>query len=302
MASFRYTSPLRYPGGKTRVAPIIACLVKMNGLEGCTIYELYAGGAGASLSLLFEDVCQKIVLNDLDHHIYAFWDSILNQTDEFVDLLERTSINMDVWNEQKSIFDTSKSRSNLEIGFATFFLNRTNRSGIINRAGPIGGTSQKGNWTIDARFNKEELINRILRVAKYRDRIEIRNEEAIKVIASTRSKDKSHAFFFLDPPYYEQGRRLYLNSYKDSDHVKLKETLEKDGDLYWLLTYDDCPRINSLYRSFRSSDLPMNYALQEKRTAREVMIFSDQMSLPTSFDVGRSSMKLKLRTTEADAE
>ena len=301
-------SPLRYPGGKSRISSFIEDIILLNALEGCTLYELYAGGAGASLNILLQGLCNKIVLNDLDYHIYAFWYSVLNRTDELVALIYDTEVNLTNWDMQKAIYENFHTHDILHVGFSTFFLNRSNRSGILYKAGPIGGRNQTGNYKIDVRFNKRELIERINRIALLRDRVEIKNSESIELLRSIftpgNGSSQSHAvpdrnkpskkFIFLDPPYYVQGERLYLNFYDDSNHVDLKEILLNSREENWFLTYDNCDRINDLYKDFRRSHLPMSYTLQRKRKSKEVMVFSDSLHLPKQLRLGNESINFHL--------
>ncbi len=286
-------SPLRYPGGKSRIATFVEDLINLNNLEDCTIYELYAGGAGASLSALFSGVCQNIVLNDLDYHIYAFWSSILNHTERFIRMIERTPVDIENWNVQKEIYTNFSDHELLEVGFSTFYLNRCNRSGIL-QAGPIGGKDQSGNYKIDVRFNKRELTRRIESIAQKRDRIEIRNDESIELLDEIFSTTNNSKFLFLDPPYYVQGENLYYNFYSDQNHVKLSNLLKENINANWILTYDNCYRIRELYSDFKTAFLPMTYTLQEKKKAKEVMIFSNNLQLPKSLRIGKNSKKLKL--------
>lgn len=160
-------SPLRYPGGKTKIAPMVKLLIEKSGMKNVTYVEPFAGGAGVSLELLFSGEVDHIVINDYDKAIYSIWRAIIENTNQFVDLIENTEVSIDEWYRQKNIYTNQSNRYSVELAFATFFLNRTNRSGIL-AAGPIGGYAQNGNYLIDARYNKEELINRILRIAKYR--------------------------------------------------------------------------------------------------------------------------------------
>ena len=172
-------SPLRYPGGKSKISPFLEDIILLNNLDGATIYELYAGGAGASINLLSTGISKKIVLNDLDIHIYAFWYSLLNETDLFIKSIIDTDVNLENWRKQQDIYNNFEDFSLSEVGFSTFFLNRTNRSGILHKAGPIGGLQQTGNYKIDVRFNKNALISRIEKIARLRDQIESYNVESI---------------------------------------------------------------------------------------------------------------------------
>jgi DNA adenine methylase len=293
-SNHKYISPLRYPGGKSKIASFIEDILLLNNLEGCTLYELYAGGAGASLNILFSGLCKKLVLNDLDYHIYAFWYSILNHTDEFLRLIYDTEINISNWDIQKEIYDKYYEYDLIEIGFSTFFLNRCNRSGILYKAGPIGGRNQTGNYNIDVRFNKTDLIKRIEQIASFRDKVEIHNLESLEMIDNIFRNNLVESFLFLDPPYYIQGERLYMSCYDDSDHVALSEKLSSNSMKNWFLTYDNCDRINELYNALRRSELSMSYTLQSKRKAKEVMVFSDSLYLPKQLSVGSKSSALSL--------
>ena len=293
-SNHNHTSPLRYPGGKSKISSFMEDIILLNNIEGCTLYELYAGGAGASLNILFSGLCSRIVLNDLDYHIYAFWYSILNRTEEFLKLTHDTEINIENWDIQKRIYNDFREYDILDVGFSTFFLNRSNRSGILYKAGPIGGRNQSGNYKIDVRFNKKDLIKRIEKIAGLKDKIEIHNVESLEFLATIFSFRNTNKFVFLDPPYYVQGEHLYLSCYNDADHVGLCDTLTSNKNESWLLTYDNCDRINELYCNFRRSHLPMSYTLQSKRKSEEVMIFSDNLYLPKQLKVGSKSVSFNL--------
>jgi len=290
-----YSSPLRYPGGKTRLTTFLEDIILLNNLENCTFYELYAGGAGVSLNLLFSGICNRIVLNDLDFHIYAFWYSILNDTENFLRLLSDTPVDVNTWQAQKDIYQNHKDYSRLKVGFSAFFLNRTNRSGILHRSGPIGGHDQTGNYKIDVRYNKHMLTQRIEKIADLQSKIEIKNLETVQLLESLFDEDQGLRFVFLDPPYYNQGERLYFSAYTDKDHEALRDVLSKYSNENWFLTYDNCHRINQLYTSFRRSNQLMSYTLQDKKETKEVLIFSDSLYLPKRYNSGSKSRKLVIK-------
>ena len=160
----RIYSPLRYPGGKARLATFLGDVITLNKIVNCTFVEPFAGGAGAALTLLFLEKVDSIIINDFDKAIYSFWDSILLDTDSFIEKLETVDLTIHEWERQKEIYNSVDS-TKLELGFASFYLNRTNRSGIIE-GGPIGGRNQSGKWKIDARFNRINLIERIKKISK----------------------------------------------------------------------------------------------------------------------------------------
>lgn len=296
--SHNYNTPLRYPGGKGKISGFIEDIILLNNLDNCTFYELYAGGAGASINLLFTGLCEKIVLNDLDYHIYAFWHSILNETEGFIKLIQDTTVDVKNWKAQKAVYDNFNKHDILKVGFSTFFLNRANRSGILYKAGPIGGLDQTGNYKIDVRFNKIDLITRIKRIAQKKEKIELHNKESKAFLKTIFKRKKEKKFIFLDPPYYVQGENLYMNFYKDDDHLELCKTLTKNKTENWFLTYDNCDRINNLYHDLRRSHLPMSYTLQSKRKSKEVAIFSDNLYLPKNLRLGSKSLSFNLIGTK----
>lgn len=293
-SSRNYASPLRYPGGKTKLTTLLEDIILLNNLENCTFYELYAGGAGAALNLLFSGICSNIILNDYDFHVFAFWDSILNNTDEFLALLNDTKVNIETWSIQRRIHTNYEEFSILEVGFSTFFLNRTNRSGILHGAGPIGGFDQTGNYKIDVRFNKNTLENRIKKIATFKDKISLYSVKAIPLLQEVFAEDRTTKFLFLDPPYYNQGDRLYLNSYVDADHERLRDVLIENKNENWFLTYDNCKKINDLYSTFRRGHQSMSYTLQEKKEMKETRVFSDSLNIPKRFKIGSNARKLVL--------
>lgn len=273
-------SPLRYPGGKYKLYKYVAELVKVN---NCTTYiEPFCGGAAIALELLFEGVVKDIVINDYDYTIFCFWNSILHETKEFVQLILDTQITMGEWYKQKAIREEVDTHSTLEIGFSTFFLNRTNRSGIIDKAGPIGGYSQQGNYSIDCRFNKQHLISQIQKIAEFKDHILIYNMEAINFIEEIILK-KRKSFIFFDPPYYGKGPGLYTNFYAHGDHANLANIiLQRLKHRKWIVTYDNANSIKAMYGTVPSLEFSLQYTLQRKRLSSEVMFFSKELQRPTS--------------------
>ncbi|MDD3186859.1 MAG: DNA adenine methylase [Bacilli bacterium] len=261
-------SPLRYPGGKGQVYDTVVAILEDNHLSNCTYIEPFAGGAGIAIRLLFENKVKRVIINDIDKSIYSVWYAILYNTDEFIKMIEETPITINEWYKQKDIQNKKDSVSILELGFSTFFLNRTNRSGII-KAGVIGGKSQNGNYKINCRFNKEKLIELIRKIAKYKNKIKIYNDDAKKLMSRYRNKEKQ--LFFIDPPYFEKGKNLYTNFFNEKDHEILSLFIKKN--LYnqrLLISYDNCPQIEKLYKGFKSEIFLLNYSVQNKKKGEEI--------------------------------
>ena len=271
-----FYSPLRYPGGKGKVANYFKNIFQENLLYDGVYVEPYAGGASVALSLLFNEYASKIIINDIDRSIYSFWHSVLNKTDEVCRLINDTPVTVAVWERQREIQRTKSRQGTLKLGFSTFYLNRTNRSGILN-AGVIGGRQQEGNWKIDARFNKKDLIHRIQRIAQYKNKIELYNSDAVKLVKSLRKTLPPKTLFYFDPPYYVKGKDLYLNYYQDSDHQEIATEISKVSKQKWIVTYDNVTNIRKLYPGFRKMKYTLNYSAAESSTGEEVMIFSNNL-------------------------
>lgn len=275
-----FYSPLRYPGGKRKIVNFIKLIFEKNDLKGGQYIEPYAGGASVALALLLDGYASKVVINDIDKSIHAFWNCVLNDCDNFCKLIENTPISIEEWRKQKEIYRKQDFKSSLELGFSTFYLNRTNRSGILN-AGVIGGLEQKQEWKIDARFNKKELIKRIVRIANLSDQIILSNKDACKLLRWTKHKLPENTLYYFDPPYYMKGKELYLNYYEHEDHVKISKEIRTLKKQKWIVSYDNTPEIKKLYTGFKHIDYSFFYsAAKLHRMGDEVIIFSDSLILP----------------------
>lgn len=279
-------SPMRYPGGKALLARLMISVIAQNNLREPHYIEPYAGGAGAGLELLFEEYVDSITINDADPRIYAFWLAATKKNEALADLIMSTEVSVDEWHRQRAIYKKCDRRRTLALGFATFFLNRTTRSGVIHNGGPIGGYDQSGNYTIDARFNRANLVRRIQRIGVYSDRITVRGGDGLTLLDEiNRSTDTSRdTFVYLDPPYYEKGAELYLNRYTHKEHEALAEYLHRSAAFPWIMTYDNVPAIRDLYRHFRQTEFSLDYSAYERRTGREVLIYPENISLPSNLN------------------
>jgi DNA adenine methylase len=276
------TSPLRYPGGKTCLLEPIAHVLRMNKLAHGHYAEPYAGGCGLALALLYGGHVSDIHINDIDRSVWTFWHVVLNRTEEFIELIERTPVTIKEWRRQRDIQRSPGRRSHLEIAFAIFFLNRTNRSGIIKNAGVIGGLNQKGDYKIDCRFSKDELARRMRRISKYRNRIHLHRMDAIDFIDHVAKELPPETFLCIDPPYFNKGATLYTSFYMPEDHEEVaKRVLRLKNP--WVLTYDYCDEIQDLYTGRRQYKFALNYSVQTKRVGSELLIPSKGLRMPADF-------------------
>lgn len=282
-----FQTPLRYPGGKARLGPWIAWMMRHNKISGGTYVEPYAGGAGAAIYLLQNHYVRKIIINDLDPAIYCFWHSVLNETDRLVRKINRTGVNMKVWSQQKKILERNDPSDPLKLGFAAFYLNRTNRSGILT-GGVIGGKSQNGDYKLDARYNKENLIDRIKKISLMRNQIELHNEDALKLLKKLNGNLAKKSLIYLDPPYFNKASQLYQNFYEPNDHKTVCETVKKIKTP-WIVTYDNCKDITKLYSKEDKCEFSLKYSTHVSRPdATEIMIYNS-VELPSIPFLHRSS-------------
>lgn len=296
MANILNHSPLRYPGGKSCLSDFINDIAQLNGIIGGTYMELYAGGAGAALNLLFDGTFNRIHINDYDYNVYAMWYAILNHTRALINRINNTPITIEEWHKQKSIFERGRRENIVDLGFSTFFLNRTNRSGIIFKAGPIGGLNQTGNYKIDVRFNKENLIERIEKIADRRNDIFLTNLDAVEILNNIQMYNLvlEETFIYLDPPYYKKGKELYLNNYKHDNHLNLANTIRNIENVKWLVSYDNVSEIKEMYEDYRMSSFDLNYTLQTKKFGSELLVFCDDLQLPENITIKNRQRNLTL--------
>lgn len=278
----RYCSPLRYPGGKAGLTGFLSDVIELNDLRGCSYYEPYAGGAGAALGLLKRGVVKEVHLNDADPRVYAFWRSSLHESNRFVDRLQSVSLTIDEWRRQRLISTNPLAHSLFDVGFATFFMNRCNRSGVISGAGPIGGYRQTGKWRLDVRFNRTTLAERVLKLSQLKDYVHVSCEDAIDFLkkALPRGQGRAEVFVYLDPPYVNNGPRLYLNAYRPEDHAQLARYLDAQTALPWIVSYDNSALVKKLYDRHNIALMQIRYTLQEKRAARELIISPQYVAIP----------------------
>lgn len=283
-----FRSPLRYPGGKTCIYKFMTSLLEENELVGTCYAEPYAGGAGLALRLLMDEYVSEIFINDLDPSIYAFWHAVLNNPDELCRWIEDVEVSIRQWEDCKAIQREYKTVDMLELARSTFFLNRTNVSGVIS-GGPIGGLEQKGKYKIDVRFNKPELIKRIEDISRFSHRIQLSNRDGKDFLDAIENRGDD-IFVYLDPPYYQKGSCLYMNAFKEADHEALADRV-RQLRCKWMVSYDSHDFILNLYKQERKISYQLSQCASN-RIGDEVIIFDDRINFEKSINKLTSPQRL----------
>ena len=272
-------SPLRYPGGKGKLSKFMAAVVRANGVSDGRYIEPYAGGAGIAWELLITGVVRRVLINDISPPLFAFWTSVLHHTDDLCRRIREVPLSVEEWDRQKEIFQNPGDVSTIDRGLSFFYLNRTNRSGILN-GGIIGGRRQEGKWLMDARFNRENLIHRIKKIAECGGRIEVTCADAVDFLRERSCGFGENDLVYLDPPYFAKGRMLYYDAYKPDDHAAVAELLAELEGPKWLVSYDAVDMIRSLYSFARRLEYTIGYSARRRTRGHEVMFFSNGMTVP----------------------
>ncbi|ORA58441.1 DNA adenine methylase [Mycobacteroides franklinii] len=277
LASRRYgtLSPLRYPGGKAALAGFFGDIIELLEIDNPRYIEPYAGGVGAGVALLRQGIVETLVVNDIDPAVHAFWRSAVHENARLIELVSSTPLTISEWQKQRDIYRMRDESDMLRLGFAFFFLNRTNRSGILN-AGVIGGQRQEGAYKIDARFNRETLIQRLTAIGELSERITVSDLDGRTVIQQY-AQDKC-AFMYIDPPYVEAGSQLYLNAFDGRDHKALAAVVNAIEGAHWLMTYDTAPLIANLYRKQFQCVLELTYSARHPGQAEELLVASSSVA------------------------
>lgn len=274
-----FTSPLRYPGGKGSITNFVKLILAQNSLLDGEYVEVYGGGAAIAWSLLFDEYVQRVHVNDISPALMAFWQSATLDTEEFCRLINDTDVTIQEWHRQRAVQQSPQGYSRLQLGFSTFFLNRTNRSGILN-GGVIGGKAQNGTWKLDARFHKADLIKRIQRIARYSNRIRLYSLDGADFIRTVLPLLPRRTLVYLDPPYYHKGQELYENHYDKADHAMIADLVINSIQQPWLVSYDAAPEIMALYPTQRHICYNINYSAQDRYAGSEVIFISPQLKMP----------------------
>lgn len=283
------STPLRYPGGKSLMTNFFVDIFHQNRLHEIVYAEPYAGGAGAAINLLLSGHVNEILINDANNGIFSFWNALINEPTRFIQAITNIPVTLKEWYKQRSVLLETNNPS-FELGVATFFMSRTNRSGVIY-GGPIGGSTEEkqrnAKYAIDCRFNKKDLIHRLEVIATRKSQIKIFNEDALFFLRHI----KGNTFVYLDPPYYVKGKSLYMNHYTDKNHEELSHFLQNEAHFNWVLSYDDVPQIRKLYTNLELYRFPLKYTVKRKQIGYELLTHSPSLFFPEKLEIRRAHSK-----------
>lgn len=264
-------SPLRYPGGKSKIYKNIRKLIVANEFTDRTYVEPFVGGFGVGIALLEDNIIERAVINDLDIHLYHFWNAVLYQTEALIDLVRDTPITLDERMRQKEIYLNEGSPPLLD-GFSTLFLNRVNYSGVLF-AGPLGGKNQASAYPIGCRFNKNNIIERIQTVARFRDQILLYHRDACELMVELLAEEGNGLFFNIDPPYVLKGKSLYSEYYTEEDHRNLGYIIHEHlRNVPWIVTYDSCDLVRDIYQEDLILEYGVFHSAHNRTQGRELVI------------------------------
>lgn len=276
--------PLRYPGSKAAFAPVFFEILRQMDVGFNEIVEPYSGSAAISLYALNTELCERAVLIERDPLVFAFWYSVFNETEALLESIRTTEVSMDTWHRLQPLRELQAPDMGriVELGFAGLFFNRSNYSGMIG-AKPIGGLSQSSNYKIDCRFNRDDLIKKVSHLSRLARRVEVVFGDALSWIGQ--QPYSSDRIYYVDPPYFDQGKKLYRHFYNVADHLDLYEVLASLENT-WFLSYDKHHVIEKLYEDFNFVSMDFRYSSRMPKFGSELLITNCQNG--ALYDLGQT--------------
>lgn len=294
----RYVSPLRYPGGKARMAPWLTDIFEsLVGPMDVEIWlEPFGGGAGAALTALTGGKVPEAWIVEANPALAAFWTAVMDDGPALAAQVETIAPSLAVFQESREKVRAAlagDTMNSFELGLAAFILNRCSRSGMIMPSvGPIGGKSQSGRDTINARFNGQALADRIRTVHALGNRFKVFAGDGISFLEDLPTSGvQDEVFCFVDPPYIGVGNDLYAIGMDDDLHERLAGALNR-LTAPWLLTYDAHPRIPLLYPGSDVVEFDIPHTAGSSRVGTEYLVLGPGMQLPKSNPLGKGNVHL----------
>ncbi|KQY83610.1 hypothetical protein ASD24_29680 [Paenibacillus sp. Root52] len=242
-------SPLRYPGGKGKIADRLLLSMRPEQLE--TLISVFAGGASVELALLEAKQIKNLILNDLDYGIFSLFTLIKYQPEDLIQRLKSSDPNHDDFFINREIIKNDyKGMDVMDAAWAMLIVNRLAYSGIYS-ANPLGGRKGTKEQLL-SRFNRDALCKRITQIHQMSERIQVHQQNAVEFIEEHMWHD--HSTIYIDPPYYQQGHALYRHFYTEERHIEVAELIdsiyEEFPNVDFIVTYDNHSFIRDLYYKY----------------------------------------------------
>ena len=280
-------SPLRYPGGKSRVAKLLCQYIPPH-----TEYREPFVGGGAIF--FYKPKVEKNWINDLHPGLYALWRTLRDHFPEFADLCKAQDTTdlratFDYWINR---FDLMKAEGNAQLverAVQYYFINRTVWTGRVvfdpARRSRLYFSNPEG-------WGKLEKKLRHLRACAEKLRgVRITCKPFEKCLGGATPE----TFIYADPPYYRDSldtptSRLYEGHFAIEQHESLRDLLA-NCPARVMISYDDRPEVRRLYsdrKKWRIIKLQWKYCgrfaktnEQRARNARERKVTGNELLIRT---------------------
>jgi|ERR1043166_7404285 DNA adenine methylase len=263
-------SPLRYPGGKADFVSTLDRILRTAKLEGLPLIEPYAGSAAVTIGLLELGTVPTATILERDPLLFAFWVSVFERPEELLDRFFDLPMTLETWHHLQPLLqiDDPRTHDMVELGVAGLFFNRANFSGILH-SGPIGGALQQSKYKINCRANKGEIAARVAQIAELGRRVTVCFGNGLDLIRTHLSRKR--VVYYVDPPYFVMGERLYRYHFRHKDHKQLAMTLKK-AKFPWVLSYDNNHVIEFLYEDCEVRKHAFAYSARSRKEHDELVI------------------------------
>lgn len=298
--SARWISPLRYPGGKARMTEWLVDVFDhlYMPMDVEVWIEPFGGGAGAGLTALEQGTVEDVWICEANPALAAFWTTLTDEDGEGERLARRVEstvpdlVQFTAARETVAAGLAGEQVDRFELGFAAFLLNRCSRSGmVLPNVGPIGGKAQAGKDTIASRFHGPRLAERLRRVAGYGRSFRVHEGDALDYIEELDGVGfEEECFLFVDPPYIEEGNRLYAQGMDAAAHCRLAELL-LSHPTPWVLTYDAHPVVLDLYPECPVYEFDIPHTANRQSVGTEYLVTGPNVWLPAGNPLGKGAWR-----------
>lgn len=272
-------SPLRYPGGKTKMPvldAIVARLAEAERLSTLQYREPFFGG-GTLLNIIDRlPNLRSAWINDLDTGVACFWTSVIRWQRELSERVLATRLSVEEHRRSEDVLSRLNAMpqdkdSIIDAGLRRMILSWSTWCG---RGGqPLGGYEQTGFQKVDANWSAENCVKRIEKSHKLLSKVHLMGDGCTNLdFAKVIEDDSCPSVLYLDPPYFDNANRPYRYGMTMTDHLRLRSMLGKTPH-HWVLSYEDCEEARLLYGWSCIKEVNLVYRLSGRpRPAKELVI------------------------------